>query len=253
MPQSYSSEAVVLRWRSYGESDKIVTFLTRDFGKITGIGKGAKNSRRRFPNSLEVLARVQVQFRQRQEATLAFLETCELRNPGAAAMNPDRLAYGAYLTELAEQMTVEWNPAPEIYELLDLALRSIEARPATSSFLRAYELKLLDHAGFATPLDHCNECGRPLDDDAVAFFGPIWGGFWCRPCSTSREGMVEVPARLLGRLRALRSDPLTTAPGRSLGDDQEQAAQLTGQLLALHLIRPLQSVRAIEQLARGRS
>ena len=45
--------ALVLRGRTHGESDKIVTFLTRDWGKVTGIAKGAKRSQRRFVNVLE--------------------------------------------------------------------------------------------------------------------------------------------------------------------------------------------------------
>ena len=42
----------------YGESDKIVTFLTRDLGKVTGIAKGAKHSKRRFVNVLEPFTHV---------------------------------------------------------------------------------------------------------------------------------------------------------------------------------------------------
>src|ERR1700675_2473168 len=49
---SQSHEAIVLRSRPYGESDKIVSFLTADAGKLTGIAKGAKNSRGGFANSL---------------------------------------------------------------------------------------------------------------------------------------------------------------------------------------------------------
>jgi len=250
----------VLRWRSYGESDKIVTFLTRDFGKLTGIGKGAKNSRKRFPNSLEILARVQVQFRQRQEASLAFLESCELLGPRAAPMDPERLAYGAYLTELAEQMTVEWSPALSTYELLDEALRSLEEGPATAALLRAYELKLLECAGFATPLDHCCECGTTLanPDTPEIFFAPSAGSFCCMGCGHRREGLQHdglqaISAELVARLRTLRQIPLQRGCENSLGPQRDTAAQITGQLLALHLIRPLQSTRTIEQLTRSRS
>ncbi|MCP6756869.1 DNA repair protein RecO, partial [Klebsiella pneumoniae] len=79
-----------LRWRAYGESDKIATFLTAEFGKLTGIAKGAKNSRRRFANSLEPLARVRVHFRQKPTATMAFLESCELLGSTAAFSDPKR-------------------------------------------------------------------------------------------------------------------------------------------------------------------
>ena len=53
MRSSQTTHAIVLRARPYGESDKIVSFLTEDFGKLSGIAKGALRSRRRFVNSLE--------------------------------------------------------------------------------------------------------------------------------------------------------------------------------------------------------
>jgi DNA repair protein RecO (recombination protein O) len=46
-----STPAIVLRTREYGESDKIVTFLSRTAGKFSGIAKGAKRSQRRFPGT----------------------------------------------------------------------------------------------------------------------------------------------------------------------------------------------------------
>lgn len=249
MAESHTSLAVVLRWRSYGESDKIVTFLTREFGKITGIGKGAKNSRRRFPNSLELLARVRVHFRQKQEASLAFLESCELIGPSSTPeMDPERLAYGAYVVELAEQMTVEWSPALAAYELLDEALQCLERGPATGSFLRAYELKLLACSGFAAPLEGCTQCGDPLSDAAEAYFGPSHGTFWCLRCRDGRDGLFAVTTPVLQRLRSLCELPLERCRDESLGENRESAAQLMGQLLGLHLIRPLRSLRSIEQL-----
>lgn len=253
MVTSRTSAAVVLRWRAYGESDKIVTFLTQDFGKLTGIGKGAKNSRRRFPNSLELLARVRVQFRLRTEASLAFLESCELTNPNSADWDPQRLAYGAYLAELAEQMTVEWSPAPEIYDLLVEALCSLDRGPATAAFLRAFELQLLQRAGFASPLDHCQLCGTPLDATLESYFDPRQEALLCARCHPGSEGTFAVPAALVDRLRTLRGAKLSSCAEHPLGEDRQVAARLTGELLALHLVRPLKSIRLIEQLTADRS
>ncbi len=250
--ESHSSMAVVLRWRAYGESDKIVTFMTREFGKITGIGKGARNSRRRFPNSLELLARVKVHFRQRPEASLAFLESCDLIGPDSTIMSPERLAYGAYLTELAEQMTVEWNPVPDTYELLEEAMMALERGPATASFLRAYELKLLDRAGFAPPLDRCTRCDGPLEDTGTSFFAPMHGSFSCGGCEGDQDGLLVLEAGLLEWLRSLRTWPLERCRDEPFNAGREQAALLNGQLLALHLVRPLKSTRTIDQLSKGR-
>ncbi len=251
MPTSHSSEAVVLRWRSYGESDKIVTFLTRDFGKITGIGKGAKNSRRRFPNSLESMARVRVHFRQKAEASLAFLESCELLSASTTPMDPERLAYGAYLTELAEQFTVEWSPAEETFSLLDEALQVLERSPATASFLRAYELKLLQYAGFGSPLERCVQCGNDLNENEICYFGTMTATFQCQQCGVGNDTHTPIAATLLAMLRGLRLMPLTQCQEQPLTNVRDEAARLTGQMLSLHLIRPLRSLRTIDQLTRS--
>jgi len=77
-PQETTTPAVVIRARIFGESDKIVTFLTRDAGKLAGIAKGAKHSKRRFVNVLEPFTHVSLRVRQRPSSDLAFIAACEL-------------------------------------------------------------------------------------------------------------------------------------------------------------------------------
>lgn len=245
MTASQSSLAIVLRWRAYSESDKIATLLTRDFGKITGIGKGARNSRRRFANSLEPLARVRVYFRQRPNASLAFLESCDLLQ--ATPAEPIRFAYGSYLAELVEQLTVEWNPVEGVFAILDEALRELERGPATAGFVRGFELKLLQHIGLAPQLARCNRCGGALPEDA-ALFSAALGTFWCASCARGEDGLARVEASLLAQLDSLQRLSLEECRAVALGPAAAAAAQLAGQLLALHLNRPLRSLRLIAQL-----
>ena len=51
MAAEEATPAIVLRTRDYSESDRIVTLLTATAGKLGGIAKGAKASRRRFEHS----------------------------------------------------------------------------------------------------------------------------------------------------------------------------------------------------------
>src|SRR6059036_4105985 len=78
VPRELATSALVLRTRPYGESDRIVTLITEQHGKVTGIAKGAKNSRRRFAGSLEPFVLIRAVFRQRTTSDLAFLLRCEL-------------------------------------------------------------------------------------------------------------------------------------------------------------------------------
>ena len=52
--RQFKTWAIDIKTLDYGESDRIVTFYTSDFGKVKGIAKGAKRSKRRFSNALEV-------------------------------------------------------------------------------------------------------------------------------------------------------------------------------------------------------
>src|SRR5262249_33274729 len=73
-----ASRAYVLRTRPYGELDLIATLLTETHGKVTGIAKAAKHSRRRFGGTLEPFVHVRAVFRQRPHGDLVFFVRCEL-------------------------------------------------------------------------------------------------------------------------------------------------------------------------------
>src|SRR5207247_7539818 len=90
VPRELATSALVLRTRPYGESDRIVTLLTEQHGKLTGIAKGAKNSRRRFAGTLEPFVRIRAVFRQRTGTELAFLLRCEFLGVWRASSVPVR-------------------------------------------------------------------------------------------------------------------------------------------------------------------
>jgi DNA repair protein RecO (recombination protein O) len=247
--EARNSPAIVLRWRPYGESDKIVTLLSRDFGKFTGIAKGAVRSKRRFVNSLEPLARVRVHFRQRPETSLAFLESSELLAAPGPLSEPTRFAYGSYLAELVDRLTAEGQPAADLHALLAEALEELERGPATDVFLRSFELKLLLRAGVGPQLERCAACERPFEPTATVAFDPARGTFLCPACRSHARSPVEVEPLLLTRLVELATRPLADCRAATLGALASGAAELTGRLLALHLDRPLRSVKLIHQLA----
>ena len=58
-----------------------MTVLSRGEGKFTGIAKGAKRSRKRFPGSLELFSHVNLAFKQKNETALCFLERAVLIQP----------------------------------------------------------------------------------------------------------------------------------------------------------------------------
>ena len=249
MPLSQASLAIMLRIRSYGEADRIATFLTRDFGKLTGIGKGAKNSRRRFPNCLEPFARVRVHFRTRPGASMAFLERCDLLHPATGMSSPSCFAYGSYLLELVDKLTHEADPISDVYDLLDAGLAQIETGPATSTLLRTFELQLLRVLGYAPPLQQCGACQGAFSAESEAFFNADQNLFLCDSCGGPSRASDRLAAGTLTALAQLQVLPLESCRNLPLPPETaREAAGLTGKLLAAHLSRPLRSLELIATL-----
>ncbi len=249
MGPSQTSEAIILRSRAYGESDQIVTFLTETAGKLTGIAKGAKNSRRRFANCLQPFTRVRVYFRTRPGATLVFMESCDLLQPPAGLAEPAKFAYGSYLLELVDQFTEEADPVVSLFHLLSGALDELRRGMASSAFLRAFELALLERSGYAPQLWACAQCATPLARQARAFVDPPTGRAVCPACRTGSDAGVVVAGDTLAALQAVQGIPLAEARVRRFGPAVgTEAAHLMGHLLAQHLPRPLRSVKLIAAL-----
>ena len=72
------TEAIILSASDYGESDRLITFLTRSSGKLKGIAKGARRSQKRFVHSFEPFSVVALQYRERSAASLMWVEACKL-------------------------------------------------------------------------------------------------------------------------------------------------------------------------------
>lgn len=255
MSQPVAHEAIILRTRAYGESDLIVTFLTDVAGKLTGIAKGAKNSRRRFPNCLHPLSRVRAHYRQRPQATLVFLESCDLVRPATTFSEPRKLAYGQYLLELVDVLSEEAHPIPEQFHLLDRALSVLLQGPATATFLRAFELQLLCLAGYEPQFTLCKGCGQPIEAQEVALFAFDLARPLCPACGLSGgSDAVRVAAATLSALERLKSISLSEAQRNDLLQaSRTEAADIVARLLSPHLRRPLASLELIAQLGRADS
>jgi len=76
------SEALVLRTYPFREADLLVTLFTRAEGKIKGVAKSAKRSKRRFGGALEPLTYVTAHWEDKRGQELARLDAFEISTTG---------------------------------------------------------------------------------------------------------------------------------------------------------------------------
>jgi DNA repair protein RecO (recombination protein O) len=215
MPAEEVTPAIVLRVRDYLESDRIVTLLTEHAGKLGGIAKGAKASRRRFEHRLEPFSHVMLFFRRRPHGQLVFITRAEAADLRRYQVEDDlaRFALGSYMLEFADALTSEEADAARAYRLLADALDALSLGPASTALRQSYELKMLEWAGFGISFDRCRICqAEPEADGARVFFVVARGGIVCQRCSAAApEGGIRLAAASTAALNHLAQVPIAAA------------------------------------------
>ena len=114
---AYTTDALILKTYTLGESDRIVVFLTRDRGKKRGVARNARQSRRRFGGALEPLTHGRVGYVERERRELVHVQYVEpIRSP-LAAVHGEALGYAGYFAELIDEWAPEADPNETMFRL----------------------------------------------------------------------------------------------------------------------------------------
>lgn len=208
------AEAFVLRAVPLGESDRIVTFLTRTAGKVRAVAKGARRSRRRFGSNLEPLSRVRLTWFEREGADLGRIESADLLESFYGLQeDPERAAVLACFSEVADTFAREQQEDEAFFRLLHAVLRAVRNGLDLEVAGRYFEIWTLRLHGVFPAADACSRCGRE-PGAAGALFARRESAFVCGRCAGSRAGGdVRLPAAALGAIAAmLRHAPEALPP-----------------------------------------
>ena len=159
------TKALVLRETAYKESDKILTLLTQEAGKLTASGRGCRKKGSPIAAGCQLLVwsdMVLYEHRGRWAVQEAAVER-EFRG-----MRDDlvKLALGCYGAEVTELLAVEGVPNPELLSLLLNSLHALDKLDRPPALVKAaFELRCLCLAGYGPLLDACAVCGREPPED----------------------------------------------------------------------------------------
>ena len=120
------SETFVLRTYPFRESDLIVSFFTRDLGKLRGVARRARRPKSPFGSGLERLSHVRMAYFQRENAELVNLSGCELIQSQFAMQSEYARSLALdYFTEVAEQLLPPHEPNEKFFRLLMAVLADL--------------------------------------------------------------------------------------------------------------------------------
>jgi DNA repair protein RecO (recombination protein O) len=252
----FSTEAIILKTVDFGERDRLITFYSDDLGKMKGVAKSAKQSRRRFGANLDLLAHVRVHGFQRRSTDLVRVDGADILHH-FKGMRTDLRAFarGCYLAEWVEHCTVAHEPLPGLVPLLLAVLRGLDSGHGREDLLRIFEIKVLDMAGFGPQLVCCVNCGRRWDQRfAEIAVEAARGGAVCSDCLGGRSKGQPVSLgtiRILEDARRVHPDHLhrIAFSSRALGESR----QLLRAFYAYYVGRALRSALFLEEVDASQS
>lgn len=190
------SEAIVLRTYPLREADLLVTLFTRLEGKIRGVARSAKKSKRRFGGALEPLTYVRAFYDVRERQELARLDACEVvESPLASEVSYPRAVALAHIAELLDELLPDHEANDAIFRLT-LSVLHVLNGPEIWMPITYFELWLTRLVGFLPELSECVICGRNLNG-SHAYFHALADGLMCADDKRLASSQISSESRAL--------------------------------------------------------
>ena len=228
-------QAIVLRVTDYNDRDALLTVLSRNHGKLTIKARGLrrKNSPLVAPCQLLAFGEFTL-FEYKGQYTINEAHSLELFSPLRRDLS--KLSLGTYFAQVAEVISQEDLPNPELQSLLLNSLFALSKLNESEAKIKAvFELRAACLAGYMPDLFGCHNCGNQNPDR----FDISEGLLECYNCR-SVGGGIRMPVTS-GVLEAMRYICLCEAKkllSFSIGQDNlEKLANLTEAYLTTQLER----------------
>jgi DNA repair protein RecO (recombination protein O) len=203
--RAYKTSAVVMRGRTYGEADRILTLFTTERGKIDAIAKGARRTKSHLAGRLEFANQVQLTMHRGRNLDVVVSAEIEYAH-WQDVVQPARFAAANLVIEMIESFCEPDLPLPEVYALLTGALRAIGQSDDPLSLLPRFSLRLLAPLGLAPPVDTCVHCGASLAGKS-AWLDLEQGAFAGEECRVAWREVLTLTETDVANLRAIAAAP----------------------------------------------
>ena len=239
------SEAIVLRTYPFREADLLVTLFTRLEGKVRGLARSAKKSKRRFGGALEPMTYVRAFYDVRERQELVRLDSCEvLESPLASEVSYARVVALGHIAELLDELLPERESNDAIFRLTLSVLHALNG-PEVWMPITYFELWLTRLVGFLPDFSECVVCGRTLNGSR-AYYHALADGLMCG------EDKRLASSEISGESRALAAQmfraPVDTFVGRPWPKSQGvDLRKLLIQILQRHIEKKLVTAAMLEK------
>lgn len=241
-----TSETVILRTWPVHEADLIVSFFTRDYGRVRGVAKSALKSRKRFGGALEPMTQARAWFAERPGQELVRLDSLEIvRSPLSAPVDLARMTVLSFFAELLDESLPDHDPQETVFRLLVSVLEqtTVEQPWMPLTYFQLWMTRLM---GLLPEIGHCTACGEALTA-GEASFDTLGDGLFCPAHRNGNSSGLSADSWQLAQ-RMLRAPVASFAAEPWPRRRAQDLRRFTLQALERHLERKLRSAEALARL-----
>ena len=247
--RSYTTEAIVLDKRSYGEADRILIVFTPHYGRLDLIAKGASKTKSRSGPYLDLCSWVRLEL-----ATGRNLDVVRSAQPVRVftnlATDLDRFGHASYLVELVKALTQVDEPHKGVFELLSRSLVLLDDGIDPWPVTRHFEMAVLNELGYRPQLFECVGCNQPITEQTNAFSYTL-GGLLCPNDRELDPSATPLSVNAHKYLRLMQRDGLAAVarlnPSPAERSEIEHVAETYVRVVADRDVRSLRTLRALYQ------
>lgn len=205
----FETDAIVLDSSDFGESDIVITFFCVQEGRLTAIAKGARKSKKRFVNKLEIFSFLHIRYKKKAHNSLALLLEAELHTGFLEIRNDPKLfGFASVIREYLLLGIKEGETDKTLFQLTTWVLHNLDKQGQTESLLVLFLVRYFGHIGYQPTLTHCTTCLKTVSQQKSYYFLVAEGGLICSDCTSNQHRLTLVPHGTIKILHSAQEQPL---------------------------------------------
>lgn len=203
------TEAIIIKTQPFRSSSLIVSFFTRQYGKIRCLAKGVRLERETRGAVFELFSYLDIVYYEKQKSDLHLLSEGALMDSyDGLHARLDCIVHASYFAELVEVLTEIHDPSEEIFNLLDFSFRFLPSLPGPK-LVRLFEIKLMHAIGWLPHLEGCISCQKIVPEKG--FFSARQGALICEKCKPKYTDAIAIGRDALAAMRYFVQHELDSA------------------------------------------
>jgi len=243
-----TTDGIILKRQNLRETSVILSFYTKDFGKISGVIRGARGPKAAIGNNPQVFSLNRIVFYERKRGNLTSVSHCDLKDYFEPIRNNlEKTVYANYFLELLDFVTIEEDVDKDMYDLLLNSLKLLAKPVSAKRVARIFEIKLMDKSGFMPEFKECANCSKAIGQDTK--FSLRHGGLLCDKCQSDDKTSIAISRGTINFIERVRKSPFELVSRIKVS--QDVGMELEGFLrrfVDYHIQRSLKTVEFLKKI-----